>query len=170
MTSAPSRILTVPERAASFQPLNDYVLVKVIRTPERKIRGIHLPEGCEADKWVWHGIVVALGPGDKLIHYWCTYYKCSSRDAMPAFEAHRLADAAIPRCPNCGQSMIQSGYFEKRAPIDLHIGDHILFSYDKRFAVMIEGVEFYCIHEEQHCLAVLTDPIDYEEFGMFSKN
>lgn len=142
----------------NIKPMGDCVLVRVLPEEEVTASGIVLPQTGNDSSGLRIGEVIAAGPGDRLIHYWCLYYKCSSRDAMPAFDAYRLMNGKTPKCPNCGRDMEPSGLpARRRAPMHVKPGDRIWYRRVLANQQLINGELYQLIHEEAHIWAVLEN-------------
>jgi co-chaperonin GroES (HSP10) len=141
-----------------FRPLNDQILVRREASPNMQGM-IHLPESAQLTAQgrgeVHQGVVVALGPGD--------WVNCSDCDGtgLVAVKGH----GQMP-CPTCNSGENARWDFDekgnwlggggiKRAPIDLQIGDRILFWFHEGAEHTIQGEKYIIIHEEQHVLGVL---------------
>jgi co-chaperonin GroES (HSP10) len=126
-----------------FRPLHDQILVK--REDSPRMSGlIHLPDNAQVQAdgrgEIHQGIVVALGPGDLV--------KCVPCGGLGDYNPTAMAP---PDCPYCNGSGM------RRYPIDLKLGDRILFWFHMGADVTIDGEQFIVLHEEQHVQGVLEN-------------
>jgi co-chaperonin GroES (HSP10) len=152
----------------NFQPLNDLLLVKPITTYNHGGR-IFIPDTIEhrhshkpgdwSDTFV--GVVVATGPGDKLLHLKCGH--CGH-------ETKRLADRATLRekrglhafrACRCGKRD-WAVIGESRMPMETKVGDKVVFARRPNTpgdidGILIEGQRYLLFNEEQSALMVIAE-------------
>jgi len=160
---------------ATFEPLEDQVLVLPDEAPA--MRGsIWIPERARQEEVYYRtGLVIAVGPGDRAIGLWCRH--CSDvsghRDPFYTSTIRRVSGPndfghAVANCPHCGSNnteLLHTGadghLYTERRPMELKIGDRILYLQRPGSEVMFEGKEYMILHEDaettQHVLAVLED-------------
>lgn len=149
----------------TFQPLGDLILVRplpwrdgLIEIPEI-IEGKHSHQpGDYQDSFV--GEVVAVGPGDRLLHARCV--TCGAEKALLACRAGghppSWRSASFGAC-ECGRRKWEF-VTESRAPMECKVGDRVI--YPRRPSapgggsdIEIDGERFLIFHEEQSAFAIL---------------
>lgn len=150
-----------PHRAANvdtpydrWMPHGDLVLVK--RLPDKdKIGSIFIPETAQnAQRGTRRGLVLMVGPGDKIVAFECESCGC--------FPLRLLKKQIYLKCRNCGGSLRLAatdnfvwGENGDRSPLNVAVGDEVIYWRAEANDVKIQNVEYVYLHEEQHILAVL---------------
>jgi hypothetical protein len=158
----------------NIQLFSDFLLVKPITTYNHGGR-ILIPDtiahkhahnpGDWSDTFI--GVVVATGPGDRLLHLKCGH--CGH-------ETKRLADRATLRtaknrhafrvCPCGKQDWAVIG--ESRMPMETKVGDRVVFARRPNTpgdvdGILIEGERYLLFNEEQSALMVISEEQELEE-------
>jgi co-chaperonin GroES (HSP10) len=153
------------DQFARLLPLEDRLVVRV--EPEKsEHHGLVIPEiarragAMGGDKFLRIGVVVKAGPGDAWPPFQGFCPECVEAVWLwPAPEA----DVDHQRCPNCKNLVMElSSEPGRRRPMDVGVGDRILFDRpsDRLLAVEGDDAEYVFLHEEQHVLAVLEEEED----------
>jgi co-chaperonin GroES (HSP10) len=152
----------------TIQPLGDLVLVR--RLPDAdSVHGILIPESARNKKRgddndihgsLRRGIVVALGPGDKLLQFKCP--DCGEVAGATMRPESARSATLVPRTPNkkcgCGVStkwQFATGEPEVYCEMEPAIGNEVIFERWGSSQFDIDGVEYSLIHEEQSILGVI---------------
>lgn len=133
-----------PQPEVPFQPIHDRLLVKW--EPESaRVLSIWLPETARrpgalgSDRFLRIGRVVSVGPGDPCL-------KCAKVRTELAERGVDLTTLMLPNCV-CGGT--------ERIPMNVAVGDRIVYDHPSSAEVTIEGEQYVILHEEQHVLAVI---------------
>lgn len=151
-----SRNVQAPVEALKL--MGDLCLVKP--APLEKEGSIVIPESARSPKGqMLQGVVVATGPGDRLIYLHCR--ECSDGVLQPIA-------ARLPReCRNCGQNpavwrVVGEPLTECQKPVfrrkmGVKVGDRVLYWRSPANEVMVDGERYEILHEEQMIVAVIED-------------
>jgi co-chaperonin GroES (HSP10) len=141
---------SIKEWPEGAQPLGDRVLIKRLLDEDKTASGLILPTGTGNDDHnPWRGVVVACGPGDKMVRLICQTEGCGVSRFWNA-----TRDKAN-ECIFCGRKEAHVVYEGKRDGMCVRPGDEVLFVRSPACEVMIGGELHVLIHEEQAILAVL---------------
>jgi co-chaperonin GroES (HSP10) len=126
-----------------FQPVHDRLLVEW--EPESaRVLSIWLPETARrpgalgTDRFLRIGRVVEAGPGDPC-------QRCSAKGHVVVEEIEGLP--VTEECPVC--------HGAARVPMNVKVGDRVLYDHPSDKEVTIEGKQYVILHEQQHVLAVI---------------
>ena len=117
----------IPADLAKLRPYGDFVLIKRLR--EKEYAGaIWIPEESlrSMNTGIRRGVVLAIGPGDKLWEKWTHY-----------------SDSVHPR------QLWPLEYSGKRCGMDVQVGDEVLYPRTPANEVRLNGEEYCFIHEEE---------------------
>ena len=115
-------------KISDIRLLADYCLVERLPEAAETKTGLHIPDSARDSRSGYkEGIVLAVGPGD-------------------------------PKGPrdNRGGRRFKSGSRE-RIPMEVCVGDRVMFSFEPQNKIKIEGRDMQMCHEEQHILAILEE-------------
>ena len=143
-----------------IKPMWSRVLIRDEHEADDKIGSIFLPQGDKGKDTRRIGIVVAVGPGDK------HFEKGLVRDSDGNTSVDRRFLGKCEPCGGLGQILnAQAGVFEtcpqcqgdgiKRFPMEVKVGDRVLYDRRRDAEFVIEGERYNLVFEEQSVLGVL---------------
>jgi len=149
--SAPSKLYDHKDiDIAKITPREDWVLVRP--DPPTRADSIVIPESAQDPRFEGHeGVVVRVGPGDTIVHYWC--FIC---DRDIPFTKWRLGKTweKRPKCPRDATHQLRLQEHVTRVPMTVKPGDRVLYV-EGDHEIKIKGQKYFILHEEQHILSVL---------------
>lgn len=115
-------------KIADIRLLGDYCLVEKIPDDSETLGGLHIPESARDHRsGPRKGVVLAVGPGDP--------------------------DG--PRNRRGGRNYKTDA--KEHVPLDVKVGDKVLYSFEPQNRVKIEGRDLQLCHEEQHISLIYED-------------
>ncbi len=131
--------------------LSDNVLIEVQPESELKIGSIHLPQMSDDSRGfskhqegaLCIGTVVAVGPGEKCHIYECR--DCRRTRTMLTGEGRKLK---LQPCP-CGSTKQPEFIAEGSMPMNVAVGDRVVYPHRSGHSVRIENRQYLLMHEEQ---------------------
>lgn len=144
----PLREESIATDIAAFQPLGDFVLVKRATAPHVDTF-LALPEGRSEEPGYRRGIVVAIGPGDKLPQ--CEHECCACHDHFFSWAAK------FGKCRKCQEDyrVTITWHSNRRAEMYVRPGDEVVYTRAPANDVILNGEEYTVLHQQQHIIAVL---------------
>lgn len=136
---------------AHIRPMEDLVVVKDI-PDEEAIGSIVIPNSARDRDQNRRGLVVAVGLGDR-------FYE-KGKDPITGEIRRRtvgMCECGCPKwkhvthwCMDC-----ECNNFSPRLPMEVKVGDRVLFNRRKDMEFFIDGDRYNFVHEEQSILAIL---------------
>lgn len=144
---------------ASIKPLGDFVLVKpfplftsLIIDPKTQMTKDGRWRLQNRETGNRFGRVVAMGAGDRVVGLHCG--DCGAMNAR----IERSQDTKLWKCSVCaGRQLVAVD--TGRAPMNLQVGDVVIFPRVPSNEMKINGEEYCWLREEQHVLAVVDEEI-----------
>jgi co-chaperonin GroES (HSP10) len=156
---------SVRAEMSNLKPMGDYVLVKRLEN-DNPIEGLWLPKRVQKEvRQLRRGTVVAVGFGDPFIRLRCLKcHLCRNRLALLK-QSHREGqrepiETGKCKCGSREYEIVSTGL---HAPMEVKLGDQVLYWRSPANDVRINGQEYVMLHEEQHLVAILEAEEQYAE-------
>lgn len=151
------KLRSVSADLAKIRPMGDYVLVK--RLPnDNPVEGLWLPKSVQKEvRQLRRGTVCAVGLGDPMIRIRCKACGGERNNMALLKPSHRDGQREpihIASC-NCGETDYELISSNLRCPMEVQLGDQVLYWRSPANDVCINGEEYVLLHEEQHLVAIL---------------
>jgi co-chaperonin GroES (HSP10) len=146
--------ISIDVQPEMVRPSGDFVLVRRL---DLEPAGVWVPRRSQrAMMQLRLGLVVAVGPGDPVVTLRCS--SCGKeRDRIGVLRhthADHLREPVRTGTCSCGETeceVVKSG----RAPMQVRVGDRVLYWRSPANDVVIGGQRYIFLHEEQHIVAVV---------------